>query len=240
MHYLDLLMNSRTLRMADDTAALHHRYFLTLAAVMVLEWPGINALLPASLRLRGISDAGIDARENCVAELSRYMSRHSHWLDWQFRDFPAYLRDWAINDAIGPICYVRIQRLSDKPPLIDFLTNTFRGLPEVHIRMDRAKANEIAKNSFRKELKLFDRGSQTWMWRRIVPINDNGIPYNGQSSVDEGEEMIKVSRQNAEMCGASMGTSVTLRSAKPISMQSILDAIPLSALDIPESFWTLE
>ncbi|HKY85709.1 MAG TPA: hypothetical protein VJL90_03005 [Pseudorhodoplanes sp.] len=238
MHYPDLMMNSRTLRMAEDTATLHHRYLLTVAAVMVLDWPSIRAVLPASLRLRGMWDAAdYRAMDDRVADFARCLSKHSQWLDQQFRDFPAYLRDLAIRSAAFRVCDVRVQRPSEKSLLIDFLTDAFSERPEVCIWMNIPEAKEIAKQSLPRELKLFDRDSCTWVWRRIVTAKD-GIPYNGESSVDEEEEMIKASPENAEMRVASMGVSVTLRSSTLIPMQSILDAIPFSASEIPESFWT--
>jgi hypothetical protein len=167
---------------------------------------------------------------------SHKSGRYAHWFEGNFGNYPALLRQRAIDSIRYQL---GAQRPAQPMTLHEILAARYRfGRLHVHFVPPRGEGFVEAETHSSVRLRLYDSRAHNWEWQKAV--FGRAAPQTAAPQ-EVGVEITPVPITLAEiLMYAAKGKAITMRSHDDLPFEPIIEILPFPDVTIPSSYFQID
>ena len=225
-----LFMSNSTHRMLSDTVMRYRQLQAALTAVMVLDWENIRGLAFTQ------ESGKIHSSEWDDLFNSRKSGCYARWFEQYFGDYPALLRQLAIDS-------VRYQLGARRPArqvtLQELLVARYRfGLLQVFFMPSRGEGFVEKETYYSIRIRLCDSRARSWEWHKAV---FGRAAQQMTASQEVGVEVTPVPTSLAQIVlYAAMGSAIKLYNFDDLLIEPVVEILPFQDVAIPRGYFQID
>jgi hypothetical protein len=227
-----LFMTDRTHRMLSDTVMRYRQLQAALGAIMVLDWEKMRRL--ALSQERGL----VRCSEWDDLFDPRRSGRYAHWFEDNFGNYPALLRQWAIDSVRYQLGADRTRERPRRQLTVrEILIARYRSGLRVYFWPPGGDGFVESDTRNLIRLRLYDSSGRNWGWQNAVfawASPQMVAPQEG------GEEMTPVSTTLAEIVLSVKGYSIEMHNYDDLLVEPVIEMLPFQDLAVPSSYFQMD